>query len=147
MNHLNSVLLEGNVCIPPEVKWRGESGVMVVFRVASNRFYRSKEKPNEWSNDTLYMSVQTWGELGERCIAALEKGTPVRIVGRLRGYVAKDSEGREIERTVILASHVEYKKRLRPQEENAPDDEITMIMEAVGDQIPEANEPMVAYVF
>ena len=75
MNHLNSVLLEGILVDDPKLIPLADppDGVKLVkFDMASDRFYLNKD--GEKSVETVFIPVQCWGKLGERCLEKLKKG-------------------------------------------------------------------------
>lgn len=78
------------------------------FDIASNRYYMDRK--GEKAKETVFISVQCWGELGEKCISILKKGMKVRTVGRLRlcRWVSNDGSTR---RTIeIVANHLEFRR-------------------------------------
>ena len=67
------------------------SGPVAKFRIAVNDDWFDK-KSGQWRSRTVYLQVSAWRQLGEHVAAALVKGNPVVVVGRLsqRQY---DKEG------------------------------------------------------
>ena len=147
MNHLNSILLEGNVVRPPEAKTTGgPSGQpLVVFRIASNRYYRTPQtKPGAWEEGTLYMDVLAWGQLGLKCMECLDKGMLVRAIGRLRSSsFVKEGEERPTVRFSIIAQHIEFRRR-RP--EGGDEEEVTLNA-SMEDEGGALGEPLVVYEY
>ena len=111
MNELNSVLIEGTLLDEPKrilLAETEESVRLVKFDIASNRYYMDRK--GEKAKETVFISVQCWGELGEKCISILKKGMKVRTVGRLRlcRWVSNDGSTR---RTIeIVANHLEFRR-------------------------------------
>lgn len=110
VNHLNSVLLEGILVDDPKLIPLADppDGVKLVkFDMASDRFYLNKD--GEKSVETVFIPVQCWGKLGERCLEKLKKGMTCRTVGRLRlsRWMANDGSSRKsIE---IVSQHLEFR--------------------------------------
>ena len=145
MNHLNSCLLEGNVVKEPEVKAVGKSGSeLVIFRIASNRYWKSKDAPveSEWKVDPTYLDIYAWGNIGQRCMDLLKKGTEVRVVGRLRvsTWKGKESE-KEYTSVGITAQHLEFKVRYK--EKDQMDEDVMLNVEGGDDE--QLGEPLVIY--
>lgn len=144
MNHLNSILLEGVVCSQPEWKRAGRSG-FALFSIASHRYYRTKDTPeDEWEDEVLFMEVLAWSQLGRKCTELLDKGTAVKVIGRLRqySYLPKDGEKKAV-RTSIVARHIELK--LTDRAAGAQQDSVT-IDEEQG-EAGELSEPIMLYEY
>ena len=96
MNHLNSILIEGNVVHDPET----ENGVCK-FVIASDRFYTvGVDRKKEVS----FFAIVVIGKLAEVCGEYLKKGRGVRVVGRLE---------QEQSTIKIIADHVEFKPEIK----------------------------------
>ncbi len=106
MNNLNSILVEGNLTHDPDVNVTSNGSSVCNFSVATNRYYRNKEK--EVIQETLYLPVESWGNLAETCGSYLKKGKKVRVVGRLKQNRWKNEEGEEKEKMVVVAEHVDF---------------------------------------
>jgi len=88
---LNRVLLSGRLGADPER--RRTRRPCAVFRVAANHLQRGGEH-TEW------FRIVTWDALAEGCLAALRRGAPVLIRGRLQTRVWVDQATRR-ERSVV----------------------------------------------
>jgi single-strand DNA-binding protein len=109
MNNLNSVLLEGNLVRDPEEVVLGEQATeMAKFSIAVNRFFRNAK--SEAVEEVMFITVQVWGGLAKSCLAYLQKGRGVRVVGRLRQERWTDKDGGNRERIIVVAEHVEFRK-------------------------------------
>lgn len=89
MSSVNRVILLGNLGKDPEVK-HGENGTLrVSFSLATNDYYKNKNKENvsrvDWHNVVL------WGRLAELGEKYLRKGKQVYIEGKL---TTKSFEGK-----------------------------------------------------
>lgn len=144
MNHLNSILLEGNVVAEPQVRATASNGrKLVVFRIASNRYTRLNPGEDEarWATETLYMDVLAWGNLGDACVAMLAKGLCVRVVGRLKSSSFKCKDGAERQSCSIVAQHVEFKL---PKGTGHDEKEVSI---NAGEDDGEVHEPVVIYEY
>ena len=82
MNHLNSILLEGNITKNPSTKWENNETLISRFIIASDRFYKDGE--GNWQKNTLFMTVLCRGELANVVAEELEKGMRVSVTGRIK---------------------------------------------------------------
>ena len=140
MNHLNSVLLEGVlVDDPKQISLSDSPGGMrlVKFDVASNRYY--VDKNGNKAQETVFIPVQCWGSLGQRCIEKLHKGMECRTVGRLRLCKWVTAEGASRRAIEIVANHLEFRS---PKAKAA-----TEILEDVDNESETASEVEVFYTF
>ncbi len=140
MNHLNSVLLEGVlVDDPKQISLSDSPGGMklVKFDVASNRYY--VDKNGNKAQETVFIPVQCWGSLGQRCIEKLHKGMECRTVGRLRLCKWVTADGASRRAIEIVANHLEF----RSPKAKA----VTEILEDVDNESETASEVEVFYTF
>ena len=143
MNHLNNVLLEGILVDDPKripLAEQPESVSLVKFDVASDRFY--VDRNGKKACETVFVPVQCWGSLGEKCLERLKKGMTCRTVGRLRlcRWIAADgSSRRAIE---IVAHHIEFRK---PRSGSSPAG--TEILEERDNESDSAGEIEVMYEY
>ena len=116
MNNLNAVLLEGNLCRDPELRYTTKGTAVCTLVVASNRSYKVEDERQE---EVSFFETTTWGKLATTCAEYLVKGRGVRVVGRLKQDRWEDGEGNPRARIVVVAEHVEFK----PQRRSEHDDE------------------------
>ena len=120
MNNLNSVLLEGNLCRDPELRYTPKGTPLCTLNVASNRTYKVD---GERVEEVSFIEAVTCGKLASVCAEHLSKGRGVRVVGRIKqerweadgpdGYQPRD-------KVVIVAEHVEFQpRRAQPQPQPA----------------------------
>ncbi len=110
IQHLNSVLLEGVIVDDPRLIQLADpagSAKLVKFDVASDRFYMDKE--GNKAVETVFIPVQCWGTLGEKCLEKLSKGMRCRTVGRLRLCRWKGADGSSRRSIEIVAQHLEFR--------------------------------------
>lgn len=99
MNHLNSVLLEGDIADAPREAKTANGKTTCTFQIDSKREHKDDATREEVSRIT----VQTTGRLAESCIATLGKAGGVRVVG----HIKQDKEAG----LIVVAEHVEFKPK------------------------------------
>ena len=113
MNNLNSVLLEGNLCREPELRYTPSDGTspgtptctLVVSSV------RTCKLEGERHEEVSFVEAATWGKLATVCAEHLSKGRGVRVVGRIKQERWDDADGNARSKIVIVAEHVEFQPR------------------------------------
>ncbi len=106
MQHLNSVLLEGNLTRDPVLSDTPNGTKICAFTVASDRYFRQNGKTEK---EVSFFDIEVWATLAEACAEHLCKGRSVRVVGHLRHDRWTDSDGKNREKVKIVAEHVEWK--------------------------------------
>jgi single-strand DNA-binding protein len=76
------------------------------FSIASNRFYRAK---NKLEKEVSHFDVEVFGKLAESCYNLGQEGRGVRVVGRLQQKKWTDAKGKEQSKVIIVAEHVEFR--------------------------------------
>lgn len=110
MNNLNSVLLEGNLCRDPELRYTSKGTPVCTLVVASNRSYKIE---GERHDEVSFIDTTAWGKLAAVCAEHLTKGRGVRVVGRLQQDRWEDADGNSRAKVRIVAEHVEFQPRRR----------------------------------
>ena len=105
MNNLNSVLLEGNLCRDPELRYTPKGTPVCTLVLASNRFYKVEGERQE---EVSFVETTTWGKLATVCAEYLAKGRGVRVVGRLKQERWEDPDGNSRAKMVVVAEQVEF---------------------------------------
>jgi|GEM_PF-254745 len=103
MNHLNSILVEGNLVRDPNLRGTPSGNQVCDFTVATNRSYKVADQ--KYENEVSYFDVEAWSRLGAACAQNLKKGRGVRVVGRLKQDRWTDTEGKPHARVKIVAEH------------------------------------------
>lgn len=99
---VNKVQVTGRLGADPELKQTPQGHTIALFRVASNRAWRSSDgRPHE---HTEWFRVVAWNSLAELCQKSLTKGTRVYIEGRLQTRQWRESDGQERWLTEVIAS-------------------------------------------
>ena len=104
-NHLNSVLVEGNMMHDPRTHHTITGRLACNFRMSSSRYYKDS---GSLAKEVSYFDIEAWGTLGESVYAKGRKGRGCRVVGRLRQDRWDGEDGRKHSRLVIVADHIEY---------------------------------------
>jgi single-strand DNA-binding protein len=121
MNHLNSVILEGNIAGDPVLKDTNNGSVVCTFKVASDRFYK---KNYHVEKEVCFIEIQTWGKLAEIIGRYGYKGRGVRVVGRLKQDKWDGPDGKLRSKIIIVAEHVELMKEETREEKEESGEEI-----------------------
>lgn len=107
MNNLNSVLIEGTLTAAPVAiaPTNGQPN-SAIFTVATYRFFN---QDNERRSEISFFNVEVWNKTAELCLKTLNKGSGVRVVGRLKQVRWVDDVGLNQERVILVADQVEVK--------------------------------------
>ena len=108
MNNLNSILLEGNLCREPELRYTPKGAPTCTLVVASTRTYKCEGERHE---EVSFIEATTWGKLATVCAEHLAKGRGVRVVGRIKQERWEDADGNARSKVVIVTEHVEFQPR------------------------------------
>lgn len=140
MNQLNNIILEGTLTNEPEVvaKSAVTKSRLVKFTIANNRYY--KDVNGNSRQETLFLVIQCWGELGEKALQTIHKGMVVRTVGRLMMCRWENKEGEKRTSIEIVANHIEYRL-------NKSKDSKLEIIEDTSKEAEELCETTVLYEF
>lgn len=89
----STITATGNLTKDPELRFTTSGRGVASFGIAVSRRYQVN---NEWQEQTSFLNVVAWGDLGENAAASLTKGTRVIVTGRLeqRSYDTKEGEKR-----------------------------------------------------
>ena len=101
MNHLNTILIEGNLTRDPQYRSANDG---CSFTIANNRYYL---RDGKWVNEASFFIVYAFGKLGDSCLKYLTKGRGVRVCGRLRQVTSK-RQNLPQDFVFIIAEHVEF---------------------------------------
>lgn len=99
MPDVNKVFLAGRLTRDPELRYLPSGMAVCKMGLAVSRFYK---KDGEKREETLFITVTTWGKTAEYVNEYLRKGRPVLVEGQLRSNEFEDKSGQK--RTVIEIS-------------------------------------------
>lgn len=105
--HMNKVVLIGNVCKDPEIRFAGPSQVPVTdVRVACNRVWKSAK--GEKREDHLFIDVVAWARQAELAVQYLRKGRLIGVEGRLAMDEWVGQDGKKNQRIRIVSDRIVY---------------------------------------
>ena len=133
MNHLNGILVEGNLVRDPNFRSTPSGNQVCDFTVATNRNYKIADQ--KYENEVSYFDIEAWARLGSACAQNLKKGRGVRVVGRLKQDRWTDTEGKSHSRVKIVAEHVEFKPMSKSAQEGVPKSETPFIEDSKRNEI------------
>ena len=113
MNNLNSILLEGNLCRDPELRYTPKGTAVCTLVVSSVRTCKLEGERHE---EVSFIETTTAGRLATVCAEHLTKGRGVRVVGRLKQERWEDAEGNARSKVLIVCEHVEFQPVRRAAE-------------------------------
>ena len=116
MNNLNSVLIEGNMVRDPLIRTTTKGKPVCNFSIASNRYYR---QDSNLEKEVGFFEIEAWGALVDYCTNQGRKGRGVRVVGRLKQDRWTGEDGKNRNKVLIVAEHVEYRADFKKADENA----------------------------
>lgn len=105
MDGLNQVTLIGSVGKDAEVKFIGENSQVAKFSLATNRSY--KDKTGEKKTQTEWHNIEVWGDTAKFAGQYVKKGGLVLILGEIRYEKFEDKEGKQQQRTKIVANKIQ----------------------------------------
>lgn len=121
MNQMNQMIMEAKVARVGELKQTAAGSSVLEFTVANERFYRNAR--GEPVNEVSYFDVAAFGRMAEYAGAKLQKGSSIRIVGRLKQERWKDNEGKSMSKIKVIAEHLDF---MRQQEINPEKTEVNV---------------------
>jgi single-strand DNA-binding protein len=109
MNHLNSILLEGELAGNPDYRIDNKGNPVCRFTLTSSRFFKGDKGMEK---ETGRFDIETGGKPAPLCKQNGREGRGVRVVGRLKQEHSRNAEGKPVSRIVIVAEHVEFKPEM-----------------------------------
>ena len=104
MAGVNKVILVGNLCQAPTVRYTKSGQAVASFNLATNERWTKKNGTKE--DKTEFHRIVAWGKLGEICGEYLTKGKQVYIEGRLQTREWEDNDGNKKQTTEIVANNM-----------------------------------------
>ncbi len=118
MNHLNSVLIEGEIVRDPHLTYTADGKPRCSMTVRSERSFRNCEGYRAEYHD---FEITVRGHQAVACTEYLERGRSVRIVGRLVQDRWVDQAGDDRSKVSIIGEHVEFGPKKSKEETDAKD--------------------------
>jgi len=101
----NTITIIGNVTREPELRYTPGGQAKTEFGVAVNRSWIDRAT-NERKEQTSFLNVVCWGQLGENAATSLPKGSRIIVTGRLEQRTYETQTGEKRERIEIVADEV-----------------------------------------
>ncbi|MGE3538642.1 MAG: single-stranded DNA-binding protein [Candidatus Tectimicrobiota bacterium] len=123
MAHINQLILSGHLTHDPERRVTATGMTVARFGLAINHRYRPQG--GEVKEETCFVDVIAFGRQAETLSAALSKGSPVLVEGRLRFATWEDQAGQRHSKHEVLARRVHFlgtRPTARPGAEDDPGD-------------------------
>lgn len=98
-----STTLAGSLTRDPELRYTTSGRAVAGFGIAVNRRYQVN---GEWTEDTSFLNVKAWGDLGEHVAASLRKGDRVVVLGRLEQRSWEDKDGGKRSAVEVVAHDI-----------------------------------------
>ncbi len=102
---INQVILMGNLTRDPETRTTPNGQNVTSFSLALNRSY--KDQSGNWQEDTDYIDIVAWAQLGDRVAQYLSKGRRCLVQGRL-SQRSWEQEGQKRSKVEVIASDVTF---------------------------------------
>ncbi len=121
---LNTLIIEGQLTENPEKRTvidreTKREKVVCFFQVSNKRSYKKKGVTHKEDNLII---AHTEGAQANNCLQYLRKGSPVRVVGRIKQNRWEDATGEHQERHFIVAEHVDFLQAEKKQEKETQSD-------------------------
>jgi len=101
MAHINHLILSGHLTRDPERRVTATGTTVARFGLAINHRYRPQD--GEVKEETCFVDVIAFGRQADTLSAALTKGSPVLVEGRLRFATWEDQAGQRHSKHEVLA--------------------------------------------
>ena len=103
MANFNRVILIGNLCKQPELRYTSKGTAVLSFTLAVNRKYKAGE---EMKQDTAFVPVVVWSRTAEIINQYCDKGSPLMVEGRIntRSY---EKNSQKIYIVEIIAENIQ----------------------------------------
>ena len=109
-NHLNSVLVEGQIVAEPLFRTLDDGPdkgkTVCQFTIESIRFVK---KLTGIEKEISFFDVKTWGSLGELCRDQGRKDREVRVVGYMKQVRWLGESEETLSKVIIVAEHIEFR--------------------------------------
>jgi len=105
MEHMNKIILIGNLGRDPEMSYTPNGIAVTKFTMAVSRV--TKSPTGERQEETEWFNIVAWRQLAETCNTYLRKGNKVYIEGRLQTRKYTDRNGVERMAIEVIANEME----------------------------------------
>ena len=104
---VNKVILIGNLCHDPELRYTPQGAAVCEFALALNHSYTNKQSGQK-VEDVCYTDVTCWAKLAENVAEYCKKGKQVYVEGRLTQQRWEDPDGKKRQKLFITAEQVKF---------------------------------------
>ena len=103
----STITIVGNIVDAdgPELRFTNSGQAVANFTVAVNRRWMNRTT-NEWEEETSYIDVTAWGQLGENVSESCPKGARVVVTGRINQQTWENKEGEKRSKLEVVADEV-----------------------------------------
>lgn len=108
---LNKVIIIGNLCKDPELRYTPQGMAVCNLRLACNRVW--KDRSGEKKEEVCFITVVVWSKRAENCNQYLKKGSPILIEGRLQSRSWENAQGVKQYTIEILAENMQFLDRTK----------------------------------
>lgn len=115
MANFNKVILIGNLCKDPELRYTPQGVAVVNITLAVNRKYKSGEETKE---DVAFVPVVIWNKIAEVVNQYCHKGNPLLVEGRIQTR-SWEKDGQKQYKTEVVAENIQLmggKKEEKPEQ-------------------------------
>lgn len=116
MRNLNQTIVEGNLAAKPELKQAANGNPYVSLTLGVNSSY--KDKDGNWQKEVSFIDAQAFGKLAETIAAKSDKGSAIRLAGKLSQQKWVDKEGKTQSRLSVTAETAELSPDLNGRTPN-----------------------------
>lgn len=116
---MNNVTLTGRLTFNPELRKTPQQQSVCTFTIAVDRRIGKKQNAD-------FISIEAWNKTAEFVCQYFKKGDGIEVIGSIATNQYKDSNGRNVFKTYVLANAVSFtlsNKKAPKQAENAPQKE------------------------
>jgi single-strand DNA-binding protein len=104
---VNCVVIGGNLCFTPELKYTAAGMAVCNLRLASNSKYTTSS--GEKRETVVFVDVIAWGKQAESCAEYLDKGSKILVEGDLQMNEWEDKRtGQKHSKMEVRASRVHF---------------------------------------
>lgn len=120
---MNKIIISGNLCADPELRYTGSGIAVADVNLASNRTWTQDGEKKE---ETTFVNVTFWKKSAELVVQYLKKGDKLLVDGRLdqENWVDKESGGNR-SKLKITAERMEFIGGKKSEGQQAPQQQST----------------------
>lgn len=109
MPNYNKVILAGNLCAKPELRFSQGGTPWTNFSMAVNERYTNQK--GELTEDVTFVDVSSFGKQAETITKYMDKGAPILVDGRLTFRKWEDKEGQKRSKLSVIMRSFQFLSR------------------------------------